>query len=57
MKHKGALILFGLIFVLIILGQGAFVDREQMDHTKCKESFIEYMLFNECTLLERYRDQ
>lgn len=57
MKYKWALVLFGLVFVLIILGQGGFADREPMDHTKCKESLIEYMLFNECTLRDGYRKQ
>ena len=49
MKHTGLLVIVGLIFLLVLLSQGGFVDREPMDHTKCKESFLEYMLFNECT--------
>jgi len=40
-----------LIFVLIILRGGAVVEPRALDHEQCKESFLVYMLFNECTEL------
>lgn len=47
----------GLIFVLIMLNSGAFVEPRDMDHENCKESFLAYMLSGECTPLDRGREQ
>lgn len=42
-----------LIFVLIVLRGGAFVEPRALDHEQCKENFLVYMLFNECTPIVR----
>jgi|GEM_PF-2888517 len=47
--RAGFLVMVGLVFLVILLSQGGFGERKAMDHTKCKESFLAYMLFNECT--------
>ena len=50
MNRSLTIVFFVLVFLVIVLSQGAFFEKSPMDHTKCKESLLEYMLFNECTL-------
>lgn len=47
------LVASALIFVLILLRGGAFMEPRELDHEQCKESFLAYMLFNECTPIGR----